>query len=50
MLELVLILFTINMQTVTKEMFLNIMIMFIMRNIKLEKSNKLTLKIELIII
>ena len=29
-------------------MFLNIMIMFIMRNIKWEKSNKLTSKIELL--
>ena len=47
MLELVLILFTINTRIVIKEMFLNIMIMFIMYNIKWEKPNKLTLKIEL---
>ena len=49
MLELVLILFAINTLIVIKKMFLNIMIMFIMCNIKWKKSNKLTLKIELII-
>ena len=43
-LELVLILFTINTQIVIKEMFINIMTMFIMRNEKWEKSSKLTLK------
>ena len=43
-------LFTINTWIEIKEMFLNIMIMFIIHNIKWKKSNKLTFKIELIII
>ena len=50
MLELVLILITINTWIVIKKMFLNIMIMFIIHNTKWRKSNKLTLKIEPIII
>ena len=49
MLELVLISFTINTRIVIKEMFLNIRIIFIMCNIKWEKLNKLTLKIENVI-
>ena len=47
MLELIFILFIINTQIVIKEIFLNIMIMFIMY--KMGEVNKLTLKIELII-
>ena len=50
MLELMLILFTINTRIVIKEMLLNIMIMFIMCKIKWEKSNNLTFKMELIIV
>ena len=48
MLELVLILFTRNKWMVMTKMFLNIMTMIIMRNIKWEKSNKLTSKIVLL--
>ena len=48
MLEMVLILLTINTWIVIKEMFLNIMIMFIIHNITLT-IDKLILKIELII-
>ena len=44
-----LILLAANTRLVIKEMFLNIMIMFITCNIKWEKSNKLTLKIKVTI-
>ena len=42
MLELVLIFFTINTQIVIKEMFLNIMIIFIMY--KMEEVQKINIK------